>query len=104
MLRSASLAAFDLFRTCCSGFHASNPNRATRRIHDVHCGSIAGVPSDAIERYCVRLGSHLKMSKLAREIPALRLLASVLASVLVRVLTKQTAEMTLHAADPICSR
>jgi hypothetical protein len=36
MLRSASLAAFEMLRICCCGTRPSKLCRATLRMHDVH--------------------------------------------------------------------
>jgi len=49
MLRSASLAAFEMLRICCCGARPSKLCRATLRIHDVHWGSSADRLREAIE-------------------------------------------------------
>jgi hypothetical protein len=52
MLRSASLAAFDILRvcccSCCSGARLSRLWRATRRMHELHWGSSVDRLSEAI--------------------------------------------------------
>lgn len=53
MLRSASLAAFDMLRVCCcSGARLSRPRlrlwRVTRRMHELHWGSSEDRLSEAI--------------------------------------------------------
>lgn len=48
MLRSASLAALDLWRTCCSGA-LSRAVRTSLRVHEEHCGSSDDLANEAIE-------------------------------------------------------
>lgn len=49
MLRSASLAAFEMLRICCCGARASRFWRVTLRMHDVHWGSSADRLREAME-------------------------------------------------------
>jgi hypothetical protein len=52
MLRSASFAAFEMARVCCGGGgrHWSSPRRVALRMHDVQCGSSAGLVMEAMAR------------------------------------------------------
>lgn len=65
MLRSASLAFFEMARVCC-GPQASNCWRVIRRTHEEHCGSSVELRSDAIGRVAVQMSDSKEKEAEAR--------------------------------------